>query len=334
MAELKRAVQVAHGHGSVGALKNRLPEGAKVTETKAFGGHEVGKYTAPGCSPESVLIEWRPFNSAAHQLPEELLRRVDASVNISNVKSKPQEVRVLECIGFYEDANRRSFGILYRLAQPTAKGAQTALEPTSLFDLIASTSNTAHGKPYLGERFEIARSVAACIQYCHGSNWLHKRLNSYNVVFLVPPDSKVARRAGSPYIIGFNHSREDKEDEYSYGPPSDPTLTPYLHPKYFTTRRFRKLFDYYSVGLVLLEVGIWRTARSIRDEHPYHNSEGLREEFVARCLPELAYSMGEIYSSAVRACLTGELGSIDTPEEDVVNAFRTLVIGRLQQCRA
>jgi len=106
----------------------------------------------------------------------------------------------------------------------------------------------------------------------------------------------------------------------------------YVCMEALTTKRFRKLFDYYSVGLLLLEIGIWRTAKSMSDAHPLHSPEALRTEFVTRYIPELPYSMGEIYYRATKACLMGEIGTIDTPEEDVVTAFQTLVVDRLQTC--
>jgi len=190
------------------------------------------------------------------------------------------------------------------------------------------------GRPYLGERFNIARIVSACIFYCHSSNWLHKRLNSQNVVFLVPPDSGSRHPPASPFIIGFNHSREDGDQEQSNGPPTDPILTPYLHPDYLTSGRFKKLFDYYSVGLLLLEVGLWQTISAIAADYPFHNSEGLRRELVTRHLPQLLFSMGQVYYKAVRACLTSELGTIDSSDEDVLNAFQMLVMDKLQQCVA
>ena len=332
MAELKQVVQQAHGEGTPGELANTLPAGSKVTEIRAFGSHTIGDYSIPNCPLESVLIEWRPYNNAAHRPTEELLRRVDASVNIPNVKRKPSGVCVLQCIGYYEEPQRRSFGVVYRLSPQSSNKAETILEPTSLFELITSTLDTDRGKPYLGERFEIARTVAACTFYCHSGNWLHKRLNSHNVIFLVPKGSTVSRSARSPYIIGFNHAREDKDDDDSCGPPSEPGLIPYLHPDYISTRRFRKLFDYYSVGLLLLEIGIWRTAKSMSDAHSLHSPKALRTEFVTRYLPELPYYMGELYYRATKACLTEEIGTIDTPEEDVVAAFQTLVIARLQTC--
>ena len=334
MAEMKQAIQMADGTGSIGKLKNRLPAGAEISKTRAFGDHETGEYSAPGIPSELVLVEWRPFNSARPQPPEHLLRRVDASANIPNIKSKPSEIRVLGCIGFYEDPHRRSFGIVYRLGQQLAGARQTQLEPVSLFELIASTKDTTRGKPYLGVRFAIARSIAECIQYCHSSNWVHKRLNSYNIVFLRSESSKAGLHSALPYLIGFNHSREDKDDEQSYGPPSDPAMIPYLHPDYIRTKRFKKLFDYYSVGVVLLEIGIWQTSKALGDEHPFHDSEGLQKEFVARYLPRLTDSMGEIYYRAVKACLTGELDNMDTIEDEVGNFFQMLVIDRLCKCVA
>jgi serine/threonine protein kinase len=328
MAELKLTYQIFEKQEAAGELKNRLSNGGRVDATATIGQHSLGTYTSPENTVEDVLIEWRPVNSPSQTVSQELLRRVDNLAGLFNAKSKSSEIRVLECIGFYLDKHRGAFGVLYRF--PSGKAA--LVDPTSLFQLITSAPNPITGKPFLGHRLDIARTIASCILYCHSIGWLHERLNSHNVVFFPPRGMSVTQSRSTPYVIGFSHSRQDKENAFSRGPPSDPSLIHYLHPDYFTEKRFRKLFDYYSVGLVLLEVGLWRTIASIQENYPFHDSEGLRREIIERYLPGLLYSMGEIYYGVVKACLTGELGNAKTPEEDVGNAFQVLVVEKLHKC--
>ena len=64
----------------------------------------------------------------------------------------------------------------------------------------------------------------------------------------------------SPYLVGFDHGREDNEMAFTTGPSRDRRQMPYQYPVYrknFPEIRFQLEFDYYSVGLVLLEIRLW-----------------------------------------------------------------------------
>jgi hypothetical protein len=111
-------------------------------------------------------------------------------------------------------------------------------EPISLFQVIASTADAVNARPFLGQRFTIARSITSCILYCHSINWLHERLGSFNVVFFLPPGTSIAESRSLPFVVGFDHSRQDKENAFSHGPPSDERFLHYLHPEYFSKGRF------------------------------------------------------------------------------------------------
>lgn len=41
------------------------------------------------------------------------------------------------------------------------------------------------------------------------------------------------------------------------GPISGAIFQEYQHPEYLRTGRYRAAYDYYSLGLVLLEIGVW-----------------------------------------------------------------------------
>lgn len=332
LAQMKLIFQLAQEKELSGELRHKIPPDGKVVVTGTIEHHSRGRYCTPTGPDEQVLIEWRPINSPSEPVSQELLLRVDALAGLSSTPSKPAEIRVLDCVGYYLDKERRAFGILYRFPQLRGGESGESAEPMSLFQLISSTANSTHGRPFLGARFAIARSIASCILYCHSINWLHERLNSFNIVFFSRPGTPIATPRTLPFVVGFDHSRQDKKKAFSHGPPSDERLQHYLHPDYSDGRPFRKLFDYYSVGLVLLEIGLWRTLESITSKYKFHDREGVRKEVVERYLPGLLYSMGEIYYETVRACLDHGLGSKDSSDEDVATSFQELVVEKLERC--
>lgn len=81
-------------------------------------------------------------------------------------------------------------------------------------------------------------------------------------------------------------------------------------------RQFSRIHDIYALGVVLLEIGLWRTVsqlfdRQIREIRQTAETKLLKARDVTATLTglakkELPKEMGERYASAVLACLTGD----------------------------
>lgn len=333
LAQLKLSFQLAQEKELSGELKYKIPESAKVSVIGSMEHHSIAKYvSAPELEEEEVLVEWRPMNSPERPVTDELLSRVDTLAGLASEGSKPAEIRVLDCLGYYLDEERRAFGVVYQYPQHGSGRDKKTLEPISLHERILSTAHGNRGRPYLGTRFAVARTIVSCIFYCHGVNWLHERLNSFNVIFFAPSEAIGAIAQTMPYVVGFDHSRQDIDHAFSHGPPAHERFQHYLHPQYVKGSNFKRLYDYYSVGLVLLEIGLWRTLESMTATYQFHNREGIRKEIVERYLPDLLHSMGEIYYRAVRACVDDSLGDIDTADDVVAENFQVMVVDKLDKC--
>ncbi|MCJ1458796.1 hypothetical protein MMC28_009170 [Mycoblastus sanguinarius] len=193
-------------------------------------------------------------------------------------------------------------------------------------------------RPFLGELFNLARGLVHCILKFHKTNWLHKNISSYNIIFFnteqpleqetrsetsPPPlpqeripshqqkgkagflkkrftkttssrtlevENNDARKVSTStssfpalampmkvkenitvdvtawYLIGFNHSRQNTPKALTQGPSTDPQQIYYQHPNYTQGISFSPLFDYYSLGLVLLEIGLWKPLSHMGNE--------------------------------------------------------------------
>ena len=125
-------------------------------------------------------------------------------------------------------------------------------------------------------------------------------------------------------------------------PTTPPTISKtyelYCHPSYLGERGFasdyRWKYDIYSLGLVLLEIGHWRTLESFIDHGAPR--EELRNQVETECIPGLGESMGSIYRAAVRACIKGTYWPLDDGHQTLeeLNEFRTRVLGELGRCFA
>jgi len=131
-----------------------------------------------------------------------------------------------------------------------------------------------------------------------------------------------------PYLIGFNYARPVEPDAFTTGPPRSQEASKYYHPAYNMRALrdavpFRMIYDYYSLGLVLLEIGLWETIDGIRTK----SSHDLKSKIIETKVPPLRHVMGTAYRDAVAACLQDGITQ-DSPETygDTILDFQRLVV--------
>jgi hypothetical protein len=241
---------------------------------------------------------------------DELLLRVDGLVSLLSKPETSALFALLPCINFCHLVGRQAFGLLYKL--PTSKSDMSlTLRPITLVDLIMQTQRRLL-RPPLDEVFAIAHTLASSVLNFHKAGWLHKGISSSNLIFFPEIDEPVARSITSLYLIGFNHSRESNDFAFTEGPEDDVEMRDYRHPDYRfggTRIRFREEFDYYSVGIVLLELGQWRPMRKITRGKETLSPRQLRDHLLQEEVPVLGSYMGKLYRDAVEACLIGKFST-------------------------
>lgn len=213
-------------------------------------------------------------------------------------KEKPEQFHTPHCLGYLHEAARFRFGLVFQ-------GAGN-FPPPRLLDMIASSSRP---RPSLTTRLQIARAVATSVWYLHASNWLHKGLRSENIVFPFKPPA-------SPYLTGFEFSRPAKvteRPENRYHDLYRHPLTQFEFPKEGRDG-FKKLYDIYSLGVILYEIGLWKPVHAILQiditaglglaEIEDTQKRLLSEE----CLMSLAADAGDTYMATVASCLSGDFG--------------------------
>jgi hypothetical protein len=188
-------------------------------------------------------------------------------------------------------------------------------KPLSLQQLICSKQSKY--KLSLNDRFYVARMVSRCLSTLHSDGWLHKNIRSHAVKFFFHmADKAVVLQKSAPYLTDFGFSRPlDVYSAAKYPANTARNLDAdvYRHPDRFgePSQYFTKIHDVYSLGVVLLEVGMWKTARQMYDEvfqsakgNP--TGENVKEAFIKRAKQELEHRMGSAYRDAVLLCLDGE----------------------------
>ena len=123
-------------------------------------------------------------------------------------------------------------------------------------------------QPLLGDKLRLAAALAQFLGDFHNVGWLHKGFNSNNILFFNIQDSEQSSNPilatqvlERPYVVGFQESRLGGKTWQTAGPASCANFQDYQHPEYDRTGRYRATYDYYSLGLILLELGFWQPLR-------------------------------------------------------------------------
>jgi hypothetical protein len=180
--------------------------------------------------------------------------------------------------------------------------------------------------PTLEERYQIAYSLGLSIAILHTTGWLHKSIRSHNVLFLTQNKRLVWTR---PYLVGFDYSRPDARDESSEKPEQSKRFDIYRHPLSQGTpnERYRKEFDYYSFGAILVEIAGWRPIWEVwADGTP---SEKFRAQLIATAEQKVPHRMGRDYAEATLKCLNGELARQSGSEQRAFFIEVVEMLGRL-----
>ena len=157
------------------------------------------------------------------------------------------------------------------------------------------------------------------------------------MIFFPPECTPFADHAANPFIIGFNHSRPDEPCSFSEGPAVGLNYRQYQHPEYLRNKlRYCPEFDYYSLGVVLLEIGLWNTVNAMTGKEQ-KSPEDFRNGLLERRVPILKQIMGVRYFEVVDVCLRTDFG-LPLSQDPVVDrvalhlSFERLVVERLLLC--
>lgn len=91
--------------------------------------------------------------------------------------------------------------------------------------------------------------------------------------------------------------------------------------------RFRTEFDYYSLGVVLLEIGLWTPLEELVTKGIGSYPPRLQKDlWLNGFVPALGPPMGEVYQKAVKSCLSCD--------DAIAASFEIAVVNELGRCFA
>ncbi|KAH8744478.1 hypothetical protein BGZ57DRAFT_977186 [Hyaloscypha finlandica] len=237
-------------------------------------------------------------------------------------------------------------------------------KPVSLLRLLEPARTTSILD--LGIRFYLAKRLAKSVLILHAAGWVHKNIRSTAVMFL-PAQSQVGgpSRYGrieynKPWLCGFGRSRPENisDSNRGYAPVSQKpmpgndddddrhgvTTTGIYYPRQIAEvrsdiyqhpdkrkdplRQHIPAYDVYSLGCVLLELGLWQ---SLDTFHKGSYSADKFRDVLKSTTQELIGQTGSKYASATKACLNITSGINERQTQDLL--FRS-VLAVLEDCSA
>ncbi|KAL9129224.1 MAG: hypothetical protein Q9217_002265 [Psora testacea] len=258
---------------------------------------------------EDVIVDWRSCQDDTWRKnnPTAFERRTQNLTSILNSDLRPLNLSILHCVG-YLNQSKNFTGYAFRVPDHARRGQKHV----TLHDLLSRVRNS-RDMPDLGDRFGLAKALVSTVFEIHNIGWMHKNVQPRNVVFWPKEGAEDEADITKPYLMGFDVSRPNQPDEFSERPRSRPDDDHYRHPSYKgpEARSFQPSFDFYSLGVVLFEIGIWRNLAASVSSHgsrptlPSYRSDPLLIEKMMEKGPqlELRKYTGGRYRDVVTACL-------------------------------
>lgn len=291
---------------------------------------EEGERTEATYRGASVWIEWKPNETAGPGQPDgqvdpKIRSRVTKLAALLKQNNRLVRFRAPHCLGYFvddADEDRESrFGLIFEKPANVPLGTK----PTSLRSLIEASNvpNPAVEIPSLTDRVNLMRLLAETVERLHAVDWLHKGLRSSNILFFekAGEDGTPTINYADPYVSGFDYSRPATSDELTEHPTDNPAADIYRHPTVQSNANrevssghesYKKSYDLYSLGIVLLEIAYWKTIDHIlgidivtarpKQTWPVKARLLIKEKQHLRLVKS---NSGNTVESVIRACLEG-----------------------------
>jgi len=272
----------------------------------------------------NFVVEFIHYSDTLSDREVELVIRGALDVAKSLCQSDPLQTHLLQYYGHFHDKSASRFGLLFSIP-PGYRPVVDSVGSTAI--TLHSVWNSKPPQHSLEQRFRFAREIATGLLYVHAAGWVLKGLSPFSIVLLerIPAPGEISSKTGNlphAFLVGIQEARTDNDDS-QLRVSSDWRLNIYRHPRRQTGQevgRFRMAYDVYSLGVVLLELGLWslphfRRFVSLPEEFKSPSSTGLSVAeklvgFIQGSTPEnrlkgrgIHCSMGRRYLEVVQFCL-------------------------------
>lgn len=299
-----------------------------------------------------VFIEYAPFDpiysSTGIYPPMTRLEQLADGLHQPEGTPADPDFRVLNMAGYFEDPENHRFGLVYNLPErvwsSSADQGRTldGMAPFTLLSVLQASAKPENSfLPNLEDRFRLAYNLATTLLKLHTRKIQHRDVTSNNVVFfqmakpaLGSAQMNQGRELRQPYLCSFDVFSESdfevRSGKHIYRHPLDSSEDGN------SKREYRASFDVYSLGLILLEIGLWMPLNSFMK--PRYDLATFKSRIETIYAKKLGQKCGSIYMRVVESCLSAADREIaDSRNGKPFNIQWILycdVVRRLEQCCA
>jgi hypothetical protein len=206
------------------------------------------------------LFEKKDYDISLTDTDKDLLKeRMRKLVSLLGGNRTHIQLHTMEAVGYMDDPKFHCWWRVFRFPLLMSEAFSNESDPLSLRNLYASPV-----KPPLEQRYLLAERLAGTFPKLYGSDWMHKNINSTNIVFpqLYSRECVQSFRALSSALVqGFAYSRQYTEAQtIDRGRVlGDLESAIYRHPNYQgeAANGYQSHCDVYSLGLVFYEIALW-----------------------------------------------------------------------------
>ncbi|PYH95786.1 HET-s/LopB domain protein [Aspergillus ellipticus CBS 707.79] len=278
-------------------------------------------------STATILVEYTPMMleaSGAAPTPEtKRLDHVQQALEQLVQNARVSHLGLLKFLGYYIDMPNSRYAFVYQMPVDyfpfllNPSDLLNGLKPKPLVSLFQAGDD--YHIPNLETRFRLAYDLVMAVLQLRSQNLVHRNINSSNVLIFPGSTNSNSNEVGltenlrRPYLTSFA--------QFSGNGPSPEPLSSsmYRHPddKRSMEDDAAWAYDLYSLGLVLLEIGLWNPISRIW-KMKYTNSM-FKQRIENVYLQKLGPKCGSAYLHVVQLCLDAPNFHLSTQPFDDLN---------------
>lgn len=269
-----------------------------------------------------VILDSRTLNDEAMNRVERDVQQIAEDLG----RAHPR-LGLLKCLGVIKRTagNGMGFGgfdMLFEIPQGLT-------EPQSLRHLLCPMEKVPEGKVpekrtqkriqySVNQRLHLARQLSKSVMILHHFGFVHKNISPYSTILFKENEGQL-----TPFLLGFNKFRHNQQETNRTGD-NDWWRNLYRHPERQGTesiQRFIMQHDIYSLGVCLVEIGLWTSFVLNESVAPKEGpmlkpfklldikdldvrARVTHDKIINLAREELPAAMGDIYADVVISCLT------------------------------
>ena len=293
---------------------------------------------------QDVFIDYRPTADIKNSGQDSLRNSLDFASAIQPTPSDYQKpyVATLKLLGWFNDKANDRHGLVFECPSSFESfdnrphsNSQVPKSGSLRSFLQSSADIESDNVPALEDRFKLAYNLALCLARFHGKGVLHRDLTSEGVIFFSSHEShkgdvKIWKEGiiRKPFIIATDTGERDTVLATQGSIPSDIYQHPHIVRQTKKTRR--PSHDYYSLGLLLLEIGLWMPLHKLWK--PRYTRLDFKSRIEAVYVKRLISKCGRTYTRIIEYCLQAADQNYTTSAGRFQESFLQKVVEPLGRC--